>query len=133
MVGGKTIINEEVFIDLVKTAMTKVEEVAISADDNNSFAAIAKKVAERVAPQVNVKKTDAVIATDGGEDTPGHVAFEVKATMIYGANIPSTIVKLREMIVKEVEEITCFQVDKIDVIVEKLIKPEEINEDKPEN
>lgn len=133
MVSGKTIIAEEVFVDLVKTAMTKVDEIASSGNDNNSFTAIAKKMAERVAPQINVKKTDAVVSVDGSEDTPGHVAFEVKATLVYGANIPATIVKLREQIVREVEEITCYQVDKIDVFVEKLLKPEEITVELTEN
>ena len=77
MISGKTVISEDVFAELVKTAMSKVDKVAVSAADNSSLAAIAKKVAERVAPQVNVKKTDAI--TGEGEDaTVGHVSFEVK-------------------------------------------------------
>lgn len=62
----------------------------------------------------------------------GHVAFEVKVTIIYGANIPDTVVALREMIVKEVETITGYQVDKVDVLVEKLLKSEELELAKPE-
>ena len=124
MVGGKTVISEEVFADLVKTAMSKVDNVAVSIGDEGSLVAIAKKVAERVAPQVNVKKSDAV-AGEGEQATAGHVTFEVKVTVVYGANIPDTTVKLRDMIVKEVEAITGYQVDKVDVIVEKLIKPED--------
>lgn len=131
MIGGKTIISEEVFADLVKTAMSKVENVAVSTGDVSSFAAIAKKVAERVVPQVNVKKTDAV-AGEGDQGTVGHVSFEVKVTVVYGANIPETIVKLREMIVHEVETITGYQVDKVDVLVEKLLKAEEVEVEKTE-
>ncbi|MEG1412998.1 MAG: hypothetical protein RSC56_05725, partial [Acidaminococcaceae bacterium] len=61
MVGGKTIISEDVFADLAKTAMMKVENVVAATEVENTIVAIAKKVAERVAPQVNVKKTDAVV------------------------------------------------------------------------
>ncbi|MDD3396314.1 MAG: Asp23/Gls24 family envelope stress response protein [Acidaminococcaceae bacterium] len=123
MISGKTVISEDVFAELVKTAMSKVDKVAVSAADNSSLAAIAKKVAERVAPQVNVKKTDAI--TGEGEDaTVGHVSFEVKITVFYGANIPETTAKLREVIVDEVTSVTGFQVDKVDIIVEKLLRPE---------
>ena len=131
MIGGKTIISEEVFADLVKTAMSKVGSVAVSTGEGSTLAVIAKKVAERVVPQVNVKKTDAITG-EGDQGTVGHVAFEVKVTVIYGANIPDTVVALREMIVKEVETITGYQVDKVDVLVEKLLKSEELELAKPE-
>ena len=71
MIGGKTIISEEVFADLVKTAMSKVESVAVSTGEGSTFAVIAKKVADRVVPQVNVKKTDAVTG-EGEQVTIGH-------------------------------------------------------------
>jgi len=125
MIGGKTIISEEVFADLAKTAMSKVENVAAATEEGGSLAAVVKKVADRVIPQVVVKKTDAVAAEDEAhQSTVGHVSFEIKVTVLYGANIPETTVKLRSVLVEEVEKITGFQVDKIDVIVEKLIKPE---------
>ena len=131
MIGGKTIISEEVFADLAKTAMSKVENVAAAPEDVSTLAAVVKKVADRVIPQVIVKKTDAVTG-EGDQGTVGHVAFEVKVTIIYGANIPDTVVALREMIVKEVETITGYQVDKVDVLVEKLLKSEELELAKPE-
>lgn len=127
MVGGKTIISEDVFADLAKTAMMKVENVVAATEVENTIVAIAKKVAERVAPQVNVKKTDAIVG-DGEHQAAavGHVSFEIKVTILYGANIPETTIRLRETLVNEVETLTGFQVDKIDVIVEKLIKPEAV-------
>ncbi|MDD4085108.1 MAG: Asp23/Gls24 family envelope stress response protein [Acidaminococcaceae bacterium] len=125
MIGGKTIISEEVFADLAKTAMSKVENVAAATEEGGSLAAVVKKVADRVIPQVVVKKTDAVAAEDEAhQSTVGHVSFEIKVTVLYGANIPETTAKLRSVLVEEVEKITGFQVDKIDVIVEKLIKTE---------
>ena len=71
MIGGKTIISEEVFADLVKTAMSKVGSVAVSTGEGSALAVIAKKVAERVVPQVNVKKTDAITG-EGDQGTVGH-------------------------------------------------------------
>ena len=125
MVGGKTIISEEVFADLAKTAMSKVENVAAAPEDVSTLAAVVKKVADRVIPQVIVKKTDAIAGDDENQQsTVGRVSFEIKITVIYGANIPETTTKLRQVLLDEVEHITGYQVNKVDVIVEKLVKAE---------
>ena len=125
MIGGKTIISEDVFADLAKTAMGKVENVAVATDDGSTLASVVKKVTDRVIPQVTVKKTDAVASDDENQQgTIGHVSFEIKITVIYGANIPETTTKLRQVLLGEVERITGYQVDKVDVIVEKLVKSE---------
>ncbi|MBP7840177.1 MAG: Asp23/Gls24 family envelope stress response protein [Acidaminococcaceae bacterium] len=129
MVGGKTIISEEVFADLAKTAMSKVENVAAAPEDVSTLAAVVKKVADRVIPQVIVKKTDAIAGDDENQQsTVGRVSFEIKITVIYGANIPETTTKLRQVLLDEVEHITGYQVDKVDVIVEKLVKAESVAE-----
>ena len=125
MVGGKTIISEEVFADLAKTAMSKVDNVAAASDEGGTLAAVVKKVADRVIPQVIVKKTDAIAGDEENQQaTIGHVSFEIKITVVYGANIPETTTKLRQVLLDEVERITGYQVDKVDVIVEKLVKAE---------
>ena len=125
MVGGKTIISEEVFADLAKTAMSKVDNVAAASDEGGTLAAVVKKVADRVIPQVIVKKTDAIAGDEESQHaTIGHVSFEIKITVVYGANIPETTTKLRQVLLDEVERITGYQVDKVDVIVEKLVKAE---------
>lgn len=129
MVGGKTIISEEVFADLAKTAMSKVDNVAAAPEDVSALAAVVKKVADRVIPQVIVKKTDAIAGDDETQQaTVGRVSFEIKITVVYGANIPETTTKLRQVLVDEVEHITGYQVDKVDVIVEKLVKAESVAE-----
>jgi len=129
MVGGKTIISEEVFADLAKTAMSKVANVAVASEDVSTLAAVVKKVADRVIPQVIVKKTDAIAGDDENQQsTVGRVSFEIKITVVYGANIPETTTKLRQVLLDEVEHITGYQVDKVDVIVEKLVKAESVAE-----
>lgn len=129
MVGGKTIISEEVFADLAKTAMSKVDNVAAAPEDVSALAAVVKKVADRVIPQIIVKKTDAIAGDDDSQQaTVGRVSFEIKITVVYGANIPETTTKLRQVLLDEVEHITGYQVDKVDVIVEKLVKAESVAE-----
>ena len=129
MVGGKTIISEEVFADLAKTAKSKVDNVAAAPEDVSALAAVVKKVADRVIPQIIVKKTDAIAGDDDSQQaTVGRVSFEIKITVVYGANIPETTTKLRQVLVDEVEHITGYQVDKVDVIVEKLVKAESVAE-----
>ena len=129
MVGGKTIISEEVFADLAKTAMSKVDNVAAAPEDVSALAAVVKKVADSVIPQIIVKKTDAIAGDDDSQQaTVGRVSFEIKITVVYGANIPETTTKLRQVLVDEVEHITGYQVDKVDVIVEKLVKAESVAE-----
>lgn len=129
MVGGKTIISEEVFADLAKTAMSKVDNVSAASDEGGTLAAVVKKVADRVIPQVIVKKTDAIAGDEENQQaTIGHVSFEIKITVVYGANIPETTTKLRQVLLDEVERITGYQVDKVDVIVEKLVKAEAATE-----
>ena len=54
--NGKTTINEEVFVELAKTAMTKVVGVFPETDAKSSLASFAKLLAERL----NVKESEVV-------------------------------------------------------------------------
>ncbi len=125
MIAGKTIISEEVFIDLVKIATAKVETVASGTGQKNVLAAIAKTVAERVAPQINVKKSEAGIPADQEDATPATVSLELRINVLYGQNIPDTVNKVRQSIKDEVERFTGYKIEKIDIIVDKLVKPAE--------
>ncbi len=118
--NGKTTINEEVFVELAKTAMTKVVGVFPETDTKSPLASFAKQLAERFIPQIIVKKTDA----DPDTSTKGNVSYEMRLSLLYGANIPEAVGKVREAIKEEVETIACYEVEKIDIVVEKLIKPE---------
>ena len=120
--NGKTTINEEVFVELAKTAMTKVVGVFPETDAKTSLASFAKLLAERFIPQIIVRKTDA----DPTTDTKGSVGFEMRLSLLYGANIPEAISKVRDAIKEEVEMIACYNVEKIDITVEKLVKPEKL-------
>ncbi len=126
MIAGKTIISEEVFIELAKTAMSKVENVITGFGQKGSLATIAKIVADKVAPQINVKKSDMVDVSPDEQAPAPFVNFELKINITYGQSIPATIANVREAVKTEVEKITGYKVEKIDVIVEKLVKPEPV-------
>lgn len=120
MITGKTTISEEVFIELAKTALNTVDSIFTASEQKRSLASIARIVADRVAPQISVRKFDA----EEDSESLGSVSFELKINILYGQNVPATINNVRTAVKTEVESITGYNVEKIDVIVEKLVKPE---------
>jgi uncharacterized alkaline shock family protein YloU len=125
MIAGKTIISEEVFIELARIAMSKVENLAQDGEQKKSLASIVKIVAEKVAPQINVKKTDAVESGERETSVQGTASFELRVSVLYGqSNIPAVVTAVRAGVKAEVEKITGYSVEKIDVTVERLVKNE---------
>lgn len=114
---GKTVINDEVFVDLAKAAMLNVNEVSCQ-ERKGAWSGIAQIFADRFTPQISVKKDDS--------EEQATVAFDLKLALLYGVNIPETVKRVREAILKDVEELTGYKVEKIDISVEKLVKPETI-------
>ena len=55
--GGKTFINDSVFIEIAKEAMRKVEEV-YKQERKGGLAGFTRMFVDRFAPQITVKKTD---------------------------------------------------------------------------
>jgi len=125
--SGRTFINESVFVDIAKEAMRKVEEV-YKQEKKGGFAGLTRMFVDRFVPQISVKKTDPAEF----EDTSGSVSFEVKISVLYGVKIPEVAAKARERIIDDVETLTGYTVEKVDIIVERVIKLEEIQEEKVE-
>ena len=127
---GRMIISEEVFVELAKTAMNKVENVVTdSQQSKDTLGQIVKSVTQRLSPHIHVKKNDrekekAEVDNDAG--FVATVAFELKLTIVYGVSIPEVVNIVRQKVKAEVETISGYKVDRIDVIVEKLIKPERL-------
>lgn len=120
---GKTIINDEVFVDLAKAAMSSVNEVSYK-DRKGTWSGITQIFSERFTPQIAVKKKD--------DEEQKTVSYDLKLSLLYGVNIPDTVKRVREAILKEVEELTGYQVVNIDISVENLIKPDIIKETETE-
>ena len=126
MIQGKTVISDEVFVDIVKAAAATIAHVAFAPADTGSFLSLAKRVTDKMIPPIDVKKTEASV-DENGTVTKGHVSFEVRVYIEYGAIVPEVVEALREAIVREVVSLTDFYVDRVDVIVVKLyrVKPAE--------
>lgn len=117
---GKTVISDEVFAELARASLQKVNEVFFQ-EKKGTLAELTTLIAEKFVPQIIIKKTE----TDTPENTKGTVSYEIKLSLIYGINIPEALKKVRETITNEVESITGYQVDRIDIFVEKLVRQEQ--------
>ena len=105
-----------VFLEIARSAMQAVNEVARQ-EKRGALAELTQLFSERIAPQIVVKRLDAETAMPA-------VAFEIKLTLIYGVRIPEVVEKVRAAVKAEVENLTGYAVQRIDVLVEKLVRPE---------
>ena len=113
----RTSLTDEVFVEIARSAMRNVNEVARQ-EKKGALAEITQLFSERMAPQIIVKR----LAAEGA--APAAVSFDIKLTLIYGVRIPEVVEKVRSSIKTEVEHLTGVNVDKIDILIEKLIRPE---------
>ena len=112
----RTQITDEVFLEIARSAMQNVNEVARQ-ERKGALAELTQLFSERIAPQIVVKRLEA-------EDLTLTVAFEIKLTLIYGVRIPEVVEKVRSAVKSEVENLTSCRVDRIDILVEKLVRAE---------
>lgn len=120
MIQGKTIISDEVFVDIVRAAAQDLGHVTLSLNEGSSLFSLAKRVTDKMVPQISVCKSDTTV-DENGTVTKGHVSFELKVAVEYGSNIPEVVENLRQAIVKEVAALTDFYVDSVDVVVARLV------------
>lgn len=120
MIQGKTIISDEVFVDIVRDAAQDLGHVTLSLNEGSSLFSLAKRVTDKMVPQISVRKSDTTV-DENGTVTKGHVSFELKVAVEYGSNIPEVVENLRQAIVKEVAALTDFYVDSVDVVVARLV------------
>ena len=112
----RTQVTDDVFLEIARSAMQAVNEVARQ-EKKSALAELTQLFSERIAPQIVVKRLDAETAMPA-------VAFEIKLTLIYGVRIPEVVEKVRAAVKAEVENLTGYAVQRIDVLVEKLVRPE---------
>lgn len=125
MMEGKTTINDSVFVEIAREAMQKVEDV-FRKEKKGALLGFTRAFTERFAPQITVKKTESTAV----ENSFGAVSLDVKISVLYGVNIPEVARKVREKIVSEIETLTGYSVEKVDITIEKIIKPEQAEENK---
>ena len=120
MIQGKTIISDEVFVDIVRAAAQDLGHVTLSLNEGSSLFSLAKRVTDKMVPQISVRKSDTTV-DENGTVTKGHVSFELKVAVEYGSNIPEVVENLRPAIVKAGAALPDFYVVSVDVVVARLV------------
>ena len=111
----RTQVTDDVFLEIARSAMQAVNEVARQ-EKKSALAELTQLFSERIAPQIIVRRPEPEVVAA--------VAFEIKLTLIYGVRIPEVVEKVRAAVKAEVENLTGYTVQRIDVLVEKLVRPE---------
>lgn len=111
-IAGKTIIREEVFAQLALGAMEKLEVVPVAAGEG-SLLEKAKAFLSRMGPRIVVKK----------DEENRTVILELGIAVSYDTYIPEVASRIRHQVAEEIRQITCWEVERIDVLVERLIFP----------
>jgi len=112
----RTVLTDEVFVEIARSAMLKINEVA-RLEKKGALAELTQLFSERMAPQIIVKRVET-------EDSAPAVTFEIKLTLIYGVRIPEVVDKVRNSVKTEVENLTGVKVERIDILIEKLVRAE---------
>ena len=125
---GKMTISDEVFVELAKTAMQKVENVVTDNQTKDTFGKVVKNALQKFIPDIHVETNDknSKDKPEVEEQMVPVVSLELKLTLVYGVRIPDVVAQVRETVKEEIESITGYKVEKIDISVEKLVKPEKL-------
>ncbi|HOB35522.1 MAG: Asp23/Gls24 family envelope stress response protein [Firmicutes bacterium] len=121
-ITGKLVVNDDVFVDIAMAALQKVEDV-IRQQRKGAFAGLGRLLSGKMGTKVFVQKND------GENGDPGSVSFDLRLVMVYGVVIPEVAEKVREAVIKDVSAITGYHVDRVDITVERLVHPDEVEKD----
>ncbi len=121
MEAGKTTINDAVFVEIAKEAMKKVGSV-YRQEKKGTLNGITRAFTEKFDPRITVKKAE----TEDTENEYGTIALELRITVVYGVVIPEVAKQLKEKIISEIQTLTGYSVERVDIYVEKIILPEQI-------
>jgi uncharacterized alkaline shock family protein YloU len=125
MVEGKITLSDSILVEIAREAMKKVEEV-YSKEKKSALAGLTGFFGDRFVPQIIVKRI-----AEGEEEESQRIAYEIRTSMVYGVNIPEVGVKIREIVKAEVEAMTGYTVERIDITVDRLIQPEDVKKKEP--
>ena len=123
MEKGKTTINDAVFVEIAKEAMKKVASV-YRQEKKGTLNGITRAFTEKFDPHITVKKVEA----EDTENAYGTIALDLRITVIYGVVIPEVAKQLKEKIISEIQTLTGYSVERVDIYVEKIILPEQVEE-----
>lgn len=110
--AGKTIIREEVFVQLALGAMEKLEVVPVAAKAEDAAGKGQGAFEYAWAPDCGkkIKKT-------------GRWFWSLGIAVPYGTFIPEVASRIRRQVAEEIRQVACWEVERIDVLVERLLFP----------
>jgi uncharacterized alkaline shock family protein YloU len=115
MSNGKTIIYDDVFITLARIILESSDEVFYQEKKGNFPQFFGDKNA-KTGISIRRKDTDEIL------DEHAFISYELKISVLYGVSIPETAQKIREKLSNEVKNLTGFEVDNVDITVERIIR-----------
>ena len=118
--NGKTIIYDDVFIALAKIVLESAEEVFFQEKKGNLSQFFGDKNAKT---GITIRR----IESDDETSESGTIAFDLKLSVLYGVSIPETLSKIREVLCREVQSITGYQVETVDIAVERVIRMDKLD------
>lgn len=120
-VAGKTVIREEVFAQLALDAMARLAVVPVAAAQG-TLVQRAKAFLSRLGPQVVVRKNEDALT----------VVLELGIAVAYGTYIPEVAHRIRQEVAAEIRQVTGWEIECIDILVENLVLPSEAEEGRGE-
>ena len=119
MEKGRTTIHDTVFVEIAREAVQKMEDV-FRQEKKGALTGLTRVFTDRFAPQITVKKTENAETENGF----GTISLDMKITVVYGVVIP------REKIISDIETLTGYSVERVDINIDKIVRPEQIIEEK---
>ena len=125
MENGRTTIHDTVFVEIAREAVQKMEDV-FRQEKKGALTGLTRVFTDRFAPQITVKKTENAETENGF----GTISLDMKITVVYGVVIPEVAKKVREKIISDIETLTGYSVERVDINIDKIVRPEQIMEEK---
>ena len=117
-IEGKTTVSNNVFQYIGEVVIRGMDDIVDRKELPKGFPT---NLFRRLTPQVVVAKDESP------EYDFGDVSLELKLTTIYGIRIPEVAVKVRQELIKVVEELTGYKVTKVDIVFDRIVNMEELD------
>lgn len=116
MVMGTTVIQEEVFRDIVRYVLEEVESVFTYEPKGPLAPLRGEKV---VKPQINITFPEPETKEEG------KVEVDIRLAILYGVSIPETVERIRQLVSERIELYTGYQTVRVDVLINRIIRFEQ--------
>ncbi|MEA4891623.1 MAG: Asp23/Gls24 family envelope stress response protein [Peptococcaceae bacterium] len=113
MVVGITNIHDDVFREIIRLLLEEFDEIYTYEPKNPLAPLLGEK---SVRPVITVRRPEP------GEENQEQLAYEIRIALLYGANIPQVVAKIRREAAERTKLYTGYDVSAVDVYVTRLIR-----------